>query len=135
MFSIEPLIKKWHEDRNLIEGATALQQTDKLLEEFIEVVAAQMPNTKAEEIAEYVITSVRKLLNNNRIKTVLPENAQAEYLDGIGDMGIVLVNLATREGTTFNTCMFDAFQVIKHRKGEMFNGEWIKEEDLKNVKR
>ena len=130
MNKIEELITQWHKDRNLIEGATAAAQTVKLLEEFLEVVAAQMPEAAPKDIAGAVIHSIKGLLNTGRIKTVRRKYAARAFKDGIGDMGVVMVNLAVREGSTLSECMQLAYTEIEHRKGEMRNGIWVKEEDL-----
>ena len=130
MSYIEKLITQWHIDRNLIEGATAAAQTVKLLEEFIEVVAAQMPEASPLQIASAVIQSVNGLLETGRIKTVSTKNAKTAFKDGIGDMGVVMVNLAVRADSTLSECMQIAYKEIEHRKGEMRNGIWVKEEDL-----
>lgn len=50
--------------------------------------------------------------------------------DDIGDMVVVLINLAEREGLTLGECMNVAWNDIKDRKGEMRNGCFIKEVDL-----
>ena len=51
--------------------------------------------------------------------------------DDIGDMMVVLINIAARNNTTLYECLLMAWNDIKDRKGKMSNGVFIKESDLK----
>ena len=53
--------------------------------------------------------------------------------DDIGDMMVVLVNIALRNGYDLYECLEVAWDDIKDRKGKMVDGVFIKESDL-NVK-
>lgn len=50
--------------------------------------------------------------------------------DDIGDMIVVLINIAEREGYTIEECLAQAYNDIKDRKGKMINGTFVKESDL-----
>jgi len=50
--------------------------------------------------------------------------------DDIGDMIVVLINIAERNGLSLATCMEKAWKDIKDRKGKMVDGVFVKEEDL-----
>ena len=50
--------------------------------------------------------------------------------DDIGDMLVVMLNIATRNGVTLSECLARAWDDIKDRKGKMVDGIFIKEEDL-----
>lgn len=50
--------------------------------------------------------------------------------DSIGDMAVVLVNLAVLCNTSIEDCIQQAWNEIKHRKGKMIDGTFVKEEDL-----
>lgn len=50
--------------------------------------------------------------------------------DDIGDMIVVLVNIAERNGLSIETCLEKAWSDIKDRKGEMRDGVFVKEADL-----
>lgn len=50
--------------------------------------------------------------------------------DDIGDMLVVLINLAERNNTTLFECLSVAWLDIKDRKGKMVDGVFIKEADL-----
>ena len=50
--------------------------------------------------------------------------------DDIGDMLVVMLNIATRNGVTLSQCLARAWDDIKDRKGKMVDGIFIKEEDL-----
>jgi len=92
------LVKQWHYDRNLIDGATDQAQLGKLVEELGELAA-----------------------NINRGKDIK---------DDIGDMIVVLINIATRNGTDIRQCLEVAYNDIRYRKGKMVNGTFVKEADL-----
>jgi NTP pyrophosphatase (non-canonical NTP hydrolase) len=69
-------------------------------------------------------------------KAILKED-ETEMIDAIGDIVIVLTNLAalapiykgfyTTEQMTIEDCINSAFQVIVNRKGKMQNGTFVKE--------
>jgi len=50
--------------------------------------------------------------------------------DHIGDMIVVLANIAEREGTTLAECASVAYDDIKDRRGRMVDGVFVKEENL-----
>ena len=50
--------------------------------------------------------------------------------DDIGDMMVVLINIATRNNLTITECLDAAYNDIKDRKGKMIDGVFIKEADL-----
>jgi len=51
---------------------------------------------------------------------------EAEFADAIGDMVVVLTNLAHLGGTTIEHCIDSAYNEIKNRKGKMSNGTFVK---------
>jgi len=50
-----------------------------------------------------------------------------EIKDAIGDMVVVLTNLAVLENMDIENCIRSAYNVISKRKGKMVNGTFIKE--------
>jgi NTP pyrophosphatase (non-canonical NTP hydrolase) len=50
--------------------------------------------------------------------------------DDIGDMMVVLINIATRNKLSIEECLQVAYDDIKDRKGKMVDGVFIKESDL-----
>ena len=54
------------------------------------------------------------------------KNDQEEFVDAIGDMVVVLTNLAHLGGTTIEECIDSAYNEIKNRKGKMVNGTFVK---------
>lgn len=48
----------------------------------------------------------------------------------IGDVYVVLVNLAMQKGTSIERCAALAYDKIKDRSGKMINGVYVKMEDL-----
>ena len=51
-----------------------------------------------------------------------------ETIDGIGDMVVVLTNLAHLSGTDIEFCIEQAYKEISSRKGTMVNGTFVKDE-------
>ena len=51
---------------------------------------------------------------------------QVEFVDAIGDMVVVLTNLAHLGNTTIEACIDAAYAEIKNRKGKMQNGTFVK---------
>ena len=96
MVTLTELIKMWHHDRNLIEGATDKDQFAKLIQE-------------AGELSD-------NICKGNDIR------------DDIGDMMVVLINIAERNGITMSECLKTAYNDIKDRKGMMVDGVFVKEE-------
>jgi len=54
------------------------------------------------------------------------KNDAHEFVDAIGDMVVVLTNLAHLGGTTIEQCIDAAYAEIKTRKGKMLNGTFVK---------
>lgn len=48
--------------------------------------------------------------------------------DDIGDIIVVLINIAERNGLSITECLAQAYDDIKDRKGKMVDGIFIKEE-------
>jgi NTP pyrophosphatase (non-canonical NTP hydrolase) len=53
---------------------------------------------------------------------------QPEFIDAIGDMVVVLTNMAHLGGTTIENCIDTAYEVISKRTGKMVNGTFVKDE-------
>jgi len=53
---------------------------------------------------------------------------QPEFIDAIGDMVVVLTNMAHLGGTTIEKCIDEAYKVISKRTGKMVNGTFVKDE-------
>ena len=59
----------------------------------------------------------------------LLKNDKPEIVDAIGDMVVVLTNLAHLEGYDIEYCIDEAYKVIAARTGKMINGTFVKEAD------
>tara|TARA_Y100001937_G_scaffold80214_1_gene108688 strand:- start:47 stop:574 length:528 start_codon:yes stop_codon:yes gene_type:complete len=59
-------------------------------------------------------------------RAILKED-KAEFVDAIGDMVVVLTNLAHLGGTTIEECIDSAYDEIKSRTGNMVNGTFVKD--------
>jgi NTP pyrophosphatase (non-canonical NTP hydrolase) len=90
------LIREWAEERGIYESGDAKTQYVKLMEEAGEVGRAIL------------------------------KDDDDEIMDGIGDMVVVLTNLAELCGTTIEECTERAYAEISNRKGKMINGTFVK---------
>ena len=92
-------IRTWANDRGLYEKGNTMVQYVKLQEEAGELAKA------------------------------LLKDDQPEVIDAIGDMVVVLTNLAHQRGVYIEECIQTAYDVINERTGKMINGTFVKDED------
>jgi len=96
-------IRQWADERGIYEKGDVKTQYIKLQEEAGELAKA--------------------LLNKD----------DAEIQDAIGDMVVVLTNLAHLNGVHIETCIAQAYNVISKRKGKMINGTFVKTDGLSDA--
>ena len=92
-------IRTWAETRGLYEKGDPMVQYVKLQEE-------------AGELAKALI-----------------KDDQEEVIDAIGDIVVVLTNLAHQRGVYIEECIQTAYEVINKRTGKMINGTFVKDEN------
>jgi len=61
------------------------------------------------------------------------KNDNEEFVDAIGDMVVVLTNMAHLGGTTIEECIDTAYKVISKRTGKMVNGTFVKDGNTGNT--
>jgi len=93
-------IRQWAKDKGIYKSGDARTQFVKLMEE-------------AGELAQAIL-----------------KNDEPEVIDAIGDMVVVLTNLAELRGYSIEKCIDSAYDVIKSRQGKMINGTFVKQESL-----
>ena len=120
-------IVQWHHDVKIIDGATDWTQTEKMLEEFIELVASQMPTASPAYVAAVVRLMLTKLEKNGKIKTVERINAQAEKIDAVGDMFVVGINILERNEVSLEECLNGVYDIISKRSGSVVDGSFVKD--------
>ena len=91
------LIREWATDKGIYKSGDARTQFVKLMEE-------------AGELAQAIL-----------------KNDEPEVIDAIGDMVVVLTNLAKLRGHNIEDCISSAYDVIKSRQGKMVNGTFVKQ--------
>ena len=96
-FTTFDLIRSWAQERGIYESGDPKTQYIKLMEEAGEVGRAIL------------------------------KNRQGDIIDGIGDMVVVLVNLAELCDTSIEECVEEAYDVISKRTGKMVNGTFVKD--------
>jgi NTP pyrophosphatase (non-canonical NTP hydrolase) len=89
-------IRNWATDKGIYDSGDSKTQYVKLMEE-------------AGELAQAIL-----------------KKDKPEVKDAIGDMIVVLTNLAHLEGFTVEDCIDSAYNVIKSRQGSMVNGTFVK---------
>ena len=92
-------IRQWANDRGIYDKGDTKTQLIKLQEEMGELAKATL------------------------------EKDQEEVIDAIGDMVVVLTNLAHLNNVNIETCIATAYNVIAKRKGKMINGTFVKDAD------
>jgi NTP pyrophosphatase (non-canonical NTP hydrolase) len=92
-------IRDWAQERGLYDSGNTTTQYVKLQEECGELAKA------------------------------LLKDDQPEVIDAIGDIVVVLTNLAHQRGTHIETCISSAYNEIKGRTGQMINGTFVKDEN------
>lgn len=65
------------------------------------------------------------------VAAALARNDRVALQDGIGDVLVTLIILGQQNGLTLEECLQMAYNEIADRRGEMVNGIFVKEEDLK----
>ena len=98
--NVYDLIRSWAKDKGIYESGDSRTQYVKLMEE-------------AGELAQAIL-----------------KNDEPEVIDAIGDMVVVLTNLAELRGYNIEKCIDSAYNVIKSRQGKMVNGTFVKQESL-----
>jgi len=93
------LIRQWAKDRGIYDKGNSHTQYVKLMEEAGELAKA------------------------------LLKKDEPEIIDAIGDMVVVLTNLAHQEGFNIESCIDSAYNVINKRTGKMVNGTFVKDAD------
>ena len=93
------LIREWAASRGLYDKGNSHTQYVKLQEEAGELAKALLKNDKP------------------------------EVIDAIGDIVVVLTNLAHLEGYDIEYCIDEAYKVIAARTGKMINGTFVKDAD------
>ena len=96
--SIFDSIRNWAKVRGIYENGDARTQYIKLQEEAGELAKAML------------------------------KDDQAEFVDAIGDMVVVLTNLAEQRNVKIETCIASAYNQISNRTGKMINGTFVKDE-------
>jgi len=91
-------IRDWAEERGLYDKGDTKTQFLKLMEE-------------AGELGRAIL-----------------KDDQPEFVDAIGDMVVVLTNLAHLGNTSIEACVDSAYNVISKRTGKMVNGTFVKDD-------
>ena len=96
----------------------------KMFEDIREWAAARNLYERGDSKTQYI-----KLQGEaGELAKALLQNNKFEIRDAIGDMVVVLTNLAHLEDMSIEACIREAYSVINKRKGKMINGTFVKDE-------
>ena len=70
---------------------------------------------------------VKLMEEAGELAQALLKNDETEVIDAIGDMVVVLTNLAKLRGHNIEDCVTSAYSVIKDRQGRMISGTFVKD--------
>ncbi len=70
---------------------------------------------------------IKLMEESGELAKALLTNDRDEIIDAIGDIAVVLTNLAALEKLTIEDCIDSAYKVIANRKGKMINGTFVKQ--------
>ena len=74
-------------------------------------------------------TQFAKLMEESgELARAVLKDDKKEFVDAIGDMVVVLTNMAHLGGTTIEKCIDTAYEVISKRTCKMVNGTFVKDE-------
>ena len=73
---------------------------------------------------------VKLMEEAGELARALLKNDKPEVIDSIGDMVVVLTNLAKLEKLDIEDCIDNAYATISKRTGKMVNGTFVKTESL-----
>ena len=73
---------------------------------------------------------VKLMEEAGELAQALLKNDETEVIDAIGDMVVVLTNLAKLRGHNIEDCIASAYSVIKDRQGKMINGTFVKNDGV-----
>ena len=73
------------------------------------------------------IQYIKLMEEAGELAEALLKNDETEVIDAIGDMVVVLTNLAKLRGHNIEDCVASAYNVIKSRQGSMINGTFVKD--------
>ena len=100
------------------------QQDDRTVYDLIRMWANDKGiYTKGDSKTQYL----KLMEESGELAEALLKNDRPEIIDAIGDMVVVLTNLAALENLRIEDCVQSAYDVIKNRKGKMENGTFVKD--------
>jgi NTP pyrophosphatase (non-canonical NTP hydrolase) len=94
---LESLVVAWATQKGILDKGTPEAQCDKTLEEVFEL--------------------------HNAIKN----NDREEIIDALGDILVTIIIQAEMQGLKLEECLQSAYNVISKRKGQMIDGQFVKE--------
>jgi NTP pyrophosphatase (non-canonical NTP hydrolase) len=104
---------EWAKEKGILEKGNPLAQAQKTLEEVNELIEAVQAQSQ-----------MASVFTNSKGKVV---NTKAEIKDAFGDILVTIIIGAEMQGLDLLECLSSAYEVISKRKGQMIDGQFVKE--------
>ena len=125
------LINQWGVDRNITAegGATVMAQMSKMMEEFAEFLVTYNQLEEVCAAHDCTLEDLRLVLEqyNGTADTSEGWELLHKLEDDFGDILVCLIQAIRLARTKPEACLAKAWKDIRHRKGSMINGKFVKE--------
>lgn len=111
---LEPLVIEWAKEKGILEKATPLTQARKTEEEVNELLEACDAQDQG-----------HNMFYNSKGKLV---DTEEELKDALGDILVTIIIGAEMQGLKLEDCLESAYNIISKRKGQMIDGQFVKNE-------
>ena len=123
MFSKDNLIDPAQALYNQLQKRSKYMKTDNRFQLIRDWAGERGLYSKGDKKTQYA----KLMEESGELARAILKDDQEEFVDAIGDMVVVLTNLAHLGGTTIEDCIDSAYEVISKRKGKMVNGTFVKD--------
>jgi len=72
--------------------------------------------------------ALKTLEEVEELLSAIEQNNREEIIDAIGDIVVTLIMQCHLQGVTLTECLASAYNVISKRKGQMIDGQFVKQE-------
>jgi len=110
-------------NKNLINYYLRYEDEDKTIYDNIRIWAKQKGIYDSGDCKTQYIKLMEEA---GELAQAILKNDESEFIDAIGDMVVVLTNLAKLKNYKIEDCIVSAYNVIKTREGKMINGTFVK---------
>ena len=121
-------VARWFDNNNIVVDVEDCDtQRDDCGEEIFDCIRSWAKERGLYDKGDVKTQYIKLMEETGEIGRAILKNDTAEIIDGIGDMVVVLTNLAELIGVPIEECIQQAYNVINKRKGKMINGTFVKD--------